>query len=233
MTLTISDKQALLIAATIAPMRLPSGLGTEANASVMAAINIALGNGLVDDVPDSMSPVLGRWLIVMQDRMPAAMRNSAAFKDLAPYAAGTGRAHEAERLAIIREHMWAVALPLVQPVADKGGYGSEWRRMCIERTDVAARAAAEAARAAARAAEAAEALAARAAAAAAAAVSVAALVAALVSVATLVSVEAVADVVEADAWDILTPIGLLRQLIEVTHTITEPPPGIFIHGAHS
>ena len=35
--------------------------------------------------------------------------------------------------------------------------------------------------------------------------------------------EAAAEEEEADAWYILNPIGLLRQLIEVTHKIAEPP----------
>ena len=126
MTLTITDEQMAQIAATIAPMKLPAGLGTEENACVMAAINIALGNGLVDDVPDCMSLVLGKWLIAIQDRMPAAMRNSAAFKALAPSAAGTGRAHEAERMAIIREHMWTVA-----PASGAAGGGRGRLRYCV------------------------------------------------------------------------------------------------------
>ena len=70
-------------------------------------------------------------------------------------AAGTGREREEERLALVMDWMWGTVLPDLQSVADQGGFGAEWRTMCVEKSPEAARAAAGAARAAAWAAEAA------------------------------------------------------------------------------
>jgi len=95
--------------------------------------------------------------------MPHDMRNSQRWKSLLPLAAGTGKSHEAERLALILDWMWGTVLPTLQPVAEKRGFGAEWSTMTTERTEKAAAAAAaaaaeaEAAAAAAAAAEAAEA----------------------------------------------------------------------------
>ena len=145
------------IADVVNRMHLPSGLGTVENACSIAAINLALTGELTDDIPACMSEVIGRWILVTQDAMPDAMRNSAEWKSLLPLAAGTGRDYEKQRLALILDHMWSVALPLVQPIADAHGYGHQWREMCEKRTVAEAAEAAEAARAAAWAAEAAEA----------------------------------------------------------------------------
>jgi hypothetical protein len=103
-----------------------------------------------------MSEVIGNWIITIQDRMPDDMRNSSDWKRLLPLAAGTGRDHEPERLAIVMDWMWS-ALTMVQPIAAAGGFGSEWLAMCRERSTTAAYAtAAYAARAAANAANAAD-----------------------------------------------------------------------------
>jgi hypothetical protein len=121
------------------------GLGIPQDACSIAAINLALTGKLSDTIPDCMSPVVGRWIIVIQDAMPDDMRNSREWRELLPLAAGTGRLHEKERLDIILDWMWGTALPLVQPVADAHGFGVEWSRMCSERS---AKAAADAAAAA-------------------------------------------------------------------------------------
>ncbi len=144
------------IADTVNRMHLPVGLGDEENACSIAAINLALTGELTDDIPQCMSEVIGRWIITTQDAMPDTMRNSAEWKALLPYAAGTGRALEKGRLALILDHMWGVTLPILQPLADAKGFGAEWKTMTTERTEAAAKAAAEAAGAA-EAAEAAEA----------------------------------------------------------------------------
>ena len=123
---------------------IPIGLGTEEAACSVAAINLALTGQLKDDIPDCMSKVIGSWIIRAQDAMPDDIRNSQAWRELLPMAAGTGRALEQERLALILEWMWDTVLPSVQPVADKRGYGAEWRTMCKERTTDAARDAAKA-----------------------------------------------------------------------------------------
>ena len=134
---TITPKQQASIAATVERMQLASGLGDEENACSIAAINLALSGELTDRIPDCMSHVVGSWIIAIQDRMPNEMRNSNDWKRLLPLAAGTGRDHEPERLAMIIDWMWS-ALTLVQPVADAGGFGVQWAEMCSKRTTAAA-----------------------------------------------------------------------------------------------
>jgi hypothetical protein len=153
---TLTDQQRAAIAAKLETMSLPSGLGDEHAACSIAAINLALTGRLTDDIPACMSEVIGRWIITVQDAMPDAMRNSHEWKSLLPLAAGTGREHEYKRVALILDWMWGTVLPMLQPQADAGGYGPQWRAMCEERTSAraAARAAAAAAWAARAAAEA-------------------------------------------------------------------------------
>jgi hypothetical protein len=145
---TITAEQTEAIRAYLKGRHIPAGLGTKESACSIAAINIALTGKLSDDIPACMSPVVGGWIIGAQDAMPDAMRNSDAWRDLLPLAAGTGREHEAERLRIILDWMWGAVLPHVQPVADRMGFGAPWAAMCRERTAAEARAAAGAARAA-------------------------------------------------------------------------------------
>ena len=213
---TITIEQEHAIAAKLASMTLPSGLGTVEAACSIAAINLALTGKLTDDIPPCMSDVIGKWIIKVQDSMPEEMRNSARWKSLLPLAAGTGRVKEKERLDIILEWMWGTVLPSIQPIADTQGFGTEWKRMTTECTKAAAQAAAaraseqawaaetaaEAARAASRAAEAAAVLA-RAANAAARAGERAAVAA------------VVARAANAAAWQTFDPCGLLDKLIDV------------------
>ena len=135
---TITTKQQTAIAAKLKDMHLPRGLGDAESACSIAAINLALTGELSDNIPDCMSPVIGQWIIHVQDAMPDAMRNSIQWKSLLPLAAGTGRAHEQERLEIILGWMWDTALPVLQPLADKQGFGSEWQHMCTQRAAEAA-----------------------------------------------------------------------------------------------
>ena len=151
---TITQEQTAAIAAKLEGMTLPSGLGDEHAACSIAAINLALTGRLTDEIPPCMSAVIGQWIIGVQDAMPHDMRNSARWKSLLPLAAGTGRDHEQERLALLLDWMWGTVLPSAQPIADQNGFGGEWLTMITKRTARAA-AEAEAAWAAARAAAAA------------------------------------------------------------------------------
>ena len=140
----------------LASHELVAGIGTEESACSVAAINLALTEKVTDTIPMCMSEVIGQWMIVVQDAMPSEMRNSSGWKCLLPMAAGTGHEREEERLALIMDWMWGTVLPDLQSVADRGGFGAEWRIMCTERSlGPAAAAAAVAAGAAARAARAA------------------------------------------------------------------------------
>ena len=148
MTNTFTPEHRTKLENYLATHELPSGLGSEESACSIAAINLAIRGELTDDIPDCMSMVLGRAAIVLQDAMPKEMRNSTRYKRLLPDMAGTGRRQEKERLNILLDWMWGVVLPQVQPVADKNGFGDEWRLMCAERTLNAAHAATAHARAA-------------------------------------------------------------------------------------
>ena len=222
--MTIDEEQRAAIAEKLAGMTLPVGLGDEHNACSIAAINLALSGKLTDEIPACMSEVIGEWIIVTQDFMPAEMRNSRKWKALLPLAAGTGRDHERQRLALILDWMWGTVLPAVQPLADDRGFGPEWQRMIDKRSVDAADAAAWAAWAAwaaraATAARAAEAWAAEAAEAEAAWAAEAAMWAAdaAASVARAMA-NAAADAIRAAAakvtWESFDPCGLLERLID-------------------
>ena len=113
---------------------IPAGLGTKESACSMAAINLALSGELVDSPPGCMSSVVGHWIVVVQDDIPALIRNSAEWRELLPLAAGTGREREVERLDMTLDWMWGTVLPVLQPIADADGYGDVWRAMCEQRT---------------------------------------------------------------------------------------------------
>ncbi|CAB4151895.1 hypothetical protein UFOVP589_43 [uncultured Caudovirales phage] len=148
MTQDFTDDMRAKLIAYLETHDLPSGLGDEESACTLAAIRLAYDGKLNDKVIDCMSPVLGNAAMRLQDAMPDGMRNSARYKNLIPNMPGTGREREAERLAILMDWIWTVVLPQLQPIADKGGYGVEWRHMCEVKTADAAGAAGAAARAA-------------------------------------------------------------------------------------
>ena len=194
---------------------LPKGLGDEQSACTLAAINLTMTGELTDYIPYCMSDVLGKAAIRLQDEMPSAMRNSKRYKALIPNMPGTGRELENERLAVLMDWMWTVVLPQVQPVADKHGFGSEWERMCVEKSAAAARAADAAARAAdaydAYAAAAAAYDAARAADAAALADDARAADAAALAADAYAAAAAYADDAD-DFWEAVDPIGVLERM---------------------
>ena len=129
----------------LASHELVAGIGTEESTCSVAAINLALTEQVTDAIPKCMSKVVGQWMIVVQDAMPLEMRNSPGWKRLLPMAAGTGREREEERLALVMDWMWGTVLPDLQSIADQGGFGAEWRTMCVEKSPKAARDAAWAA----------------------------------------------------------------------------------------
>lgn len=106
MTTTLTPEQQKAIAAMLAEMPLSRGIGDRFSCCSIAAINLALNNRHTDDIPMCMSPVIGNWIIRVQDEMPWEMRNGATWKGLLSLAAGTGREFEQERGLIASE--WAV-----------------------------------------------------------------------------------------------------------------------------
>lgn len=141
---TITEDQEKAIADLVAPMTLPVGIGSRESACSIAAINLALTGELTDEIPECMSLVIGKWIIRVQDAMPAEIRNSPEWKALLPLAAGTGREHEAGRRDAIMGWMWG-ALEGVQPAANRGGFGVAWAAMTREKTADAAAVARDAA----------------------------------------------------------------------------------------
>ena len=90
-----------------------------------------------------MSEVILAWITPIDAAMPTALRQSEPWGTAMVKSLETGQKHERERLAIIMDHLWGTALPLVQPLADRSGFGAAWRTMTTERT-AAARAALQA-----------------------------------------------------------------------------------------
>jgi hypothetical protein len=198
---TFPPEAAERLRAYLASRHIPSGLGTEEEACSIAAINLVLTGELTDRIPECMSLVTGRWIRRVQDPMPDEIRNSPEWKALLPLAAGTGREHEEERRAIVLDWMWGTVLPTVQPVADRYGFGMEWRVMCEERTAVAARSVADDASAAA--------------CAAAAAADDAAAADAAADAAAAAHAAEVTAYARGEAWRTFDPVGVLRRLVEV------------------
>lgn len=208
----ITTEQEAAIRDTLATMpELAVGVGTAEKACSVAALNLALTGTLTDTVPDCMSRVVGRWIISVQDRMPATIRDSAAWRELLVLAAGTGREHEGARRALVLSWMWD-ALALVQPRADAERYGEAWATMLRERTAASAYAAADAAAYAASAVDADYAAASPAAYAAASAAAYAD-AAEAASEAADAAANAAAN---AAAWTAIDPVSCLRRLVAVT-----------------
>ena len=163
------------------------GLGREESACTLAAINLAMSGELTEKIPVCMSRVLGSAAVGLQDAMPDEMRNSLRYKSLIPDMPGTGRAQEQERLSVLLDWLWSVVLPQLQSIAEKGGFGDEWRTMCQDRTADAAHGAANA-----RAADAA-------------------------TIATTVVNSAAAVAAYADSfWSAIDPIGVLERMTYLT-----------------
>lgn len=204
---------------------LTEGVGTKEAACSVAAWNLALTGTLTDEIPDCASEVIGRWIIVVQDSCPPEHgRGHPEWLRLLPLAAGTGRAHDAERMAIVLDWMWSTVLPSLQLIADQQGFGEKWRVMCETRTSAAAHAAKAAAWEAGHAADAAadaakyaaESAAAHAAAHAAEKAGHAARYARYAGHAAADAALCATRVICLDAWAAFAPVEVLRKLIAVT-----------------
>ena len=146
MTATFTDQHATKLREYLKSHELSVGEGDEDSACTVAAINLAMTGKVHDKRPACMSAVVHGAVIILQDEIPDEMRNSARYKALVPHMAGTGMEREDERSAVLLNWMWDVVLPQLQDMADKRGFGAEWREMCQAKTRGAADAAAYAAR---------------------------------------------------------------------------------------
>ena len=104
---------------------IPASLGTDKRACSIGAINIALTGRLSDCIPRCMSPVIGIFIMNIQDAVSEEMRNRAEWKELLPLAADTGREHTSEKLRalIIRYWMWSTVFPHMKGLANSNGAG--------------------------------------------------------------------------------------------------------------
>lgn len=104
---------------------LSRGVGNKKSACSIAAINLALDGRLTDTIPNCMSQVVGNWIIRVQDAMPDEIRNGDEWRNLLPFAAGTGRKSERARLEAILNGYWDL-MPEGQEAADRFGIGIMW-----------------------------------------------------------------------------------------------------------
>lgn len=148
-TITAEQEQAIADLLARTP-HLAEGMGTETRPCSVAAINLALTGSLTGAIPECMSQVIGRWIVLVQDAAPADIcRDHPRWRELLPLAAGTGREHEVERCDAVVAWMWDVlALPEVVEAVHGAARGA-WDKMLRERTPTAASAAAADLRAAA------------------------------------------------------------------------------------
>lgn len=104
---------------------LARGIGNKESACSIAAINLALNGRLTDEIPNCMSQIIGNWIIRIQDSMPDEIRNGDEWRNLLPFAAGTGRKSERARLEAILNWYWEL-MPEGQEAADRFGIGVMW-----------------------------------------------------------------------------------------------------------
>ena len=211
------------IRAYLPGVELTHGVGTDAqHACTIAAINLALSDRLTDETPDCADEALCRWVIPVQDAMPAEMLEAGdehgdRWRALIPCIAGTrddGR-EEARRelfLAWMWDRLGDEAVVAAVPLAARPA----WETMLRERTVGAAKSAATAAKSATAAAYAAN-LAAYTAAYTAAAADLAAYAAksaaTTANLAAYTAAYTAADAAVAAYWRRADPAGLLLRLV--------------------
>ena len=86
------------------------------------------------------SIVVADWVIKLNGGMPDVVSDSSEWKAALTTGLSTTSALEAEYLDMIMDDLWTVVLPSLQPIADRRGFGDEWKVMCTEKTRTAANA---------------------------------------------------------------------------------------------
>ena len=107
---------------------------TGINPTAAGNVNDLMPGSIPDSMSDSMSEVIGAWIIYIQYGMPRSTANSAQWRELLSLALNTGRDKEDERFRIIMDWTWDTVLPVLQPLADERGFGEVWASMCAKRT---------------------------------------------------------------------------------------------------
>lgn len=127
-TLTINSQDFENIQKFVNSHQISKGVGTYESACSIASINLALTGKLADNIPDCMSPIIGHWIISVQDQVSHAMRNTVEWRALLPFAAGTGRnpEKEIERVRILRA-WFHENMHIANDVLDAHGLGEKWK----------------------------------------------------------------------------------------------------------
>lgn len=106
--------------------------------SLLETINVALTGENEDEIPFSMSQVVGRWIGFSQHLIPGKIQNTKKWKKLLVQAVGTNNNLECQRLQVLMDWMWEDILPLGQIAADKGGFGDHWHTLLALKSQRAA-----------------------------------------------------------------------------------------------
>ena len=112
----------------------------------MGIINISLKRRATDEIPEGMSQVIGEWLRGIQETFPSTLTHNPRWREILPFAAETDNKQEKERGQLVTDWIWETVLPYLQPMADRDGYGKEWRAMSKEKNNQVAHAASRAAK---------------------------------------------------------------------------------------
>lgn len=132
---TTADQRRRIAERLAAIEHLSVGVGTEQSPCSIAAINLALSGRLTDDVPECASPARCAVVIQMQDRIPAAIRDSAEWRAALPLLAGT-RGMSEDLRPILIPWMWErLADPAVIAAVPERALPA-WRAMLAAPGDV-------------------------------------------------------------------------------------------------
>jgi hypothetical protein len=141
---TITDAQRTRLARAFASpaLRLSRGLGAagpvdSGERCTIAEINLVLTGTLSDDPHPCISEVIRRWVIAVQDAMPDELRNSPAWRSVAPLIAGTATDDERveqKRRDMIVAWMWDRLADEAVLAALPDAVRPTWDRMLAERT---------------------------------------------------------------------------------------------------
>jgi hypothetical protein len=125
--LTITPQEFQNIKTFVNTHKIARGVGHHDQACSIASINLALKGQLTDDIPTCMSLTIGNWIIRIQDAMPHDLRNAREWRELLPFAAGSGRDvhREAERIDILLNWFWE-CMPIGTKAAHDNGFGDAW-----------------------------------------------------------------------------------------------------------
>lgn len=118
------------IADFVASHEITTGLGSHEGSCTIGSIHLALTGTLVARTPRYSSPVICEWVVLIQDHMPAWMRNSPEWEILIPPLANCGAdpMQEDQRREIFSQWFDQKVLPAVQQWADSRGVGDTWRQ---------------------------------------------------------------------------------------------------------